>query len=164
MVTGVIELTRGIPRGMSDFFSGNRQQTEAIMSGQLVLSDDRLFSSDPQQRSLARDLYAGVRDLPIISPHGHTDPRWFAQNAPFGNPTELLLAPDHYLFRMLYSQGVPLDVQDNDSWQPVHFAASGGQLAAVRWLLAHGVPLGGEIEYTDGGTLAHALQGRRSIG
>ena len=29
--------------------------------------------------------------------------------------------------------------------------------------IAHGVPLGGEIEYTDGGTLSHALQGRRHI-
>ena len=29
--------------------------------------------------------------------------------------------------------------------------------------IAHGVPLGGEIEYTDGGTLTHALQGRRNI-
>ena len=29
--------------------------------------------------------------------------------------------------------------------------------------IAHGVPLGGEIEYTDGGTLTHALQGRRDV-
>ena len=49
------------------------------------------------------------RDLPILSPHGHTDPQWFATNAPFTNATELLLAPDHYLYRMLYSQGIDLD-------------------------------------------------------
>jgi glucuronate isomerase len=50
-----------------------------------------------------------VKDLPIISPHGHTDPRWFAFNEPFPNPTTLLIQPDHYIFRMLYSQGVSLE-------------------------------------------------------
>ncbi|WP_168454659.1 glucuronate isomerase [Sphingopyxis microcysteis] len=75
----------------------------------LLLSSDRLFPSDPAQRDIARRLYAEVADLPIISPHGHTDPSWFAGNAPFGNAAELLLHPDHYVFRMLYSQGVSLD-------------------------------------------------------
>ena len=79
------------------------------MATPMRLHADRLFSSDPAQRALARELYQGVRDLPIISPHGHTDPEWFARNTPFGNPTELLVAPDHYLYRMLYSQGVPLE-------------------------------------------------------
>ena len=60
-------------------------------------------------RALARELYAEVAGLPIISPHGHTDPSWFALNEPFGNAAELLLVPDHYLFRMLYSQGVRLE-------------------------------------------------------
>ena len=75
----------------------------------LTLSPDRLFPADPTTRSIARALYAEVANLPIISPHGHTDPAWFATNAPWSNATELLLAPDHYLFRMLYSQGVSLD-------------------------------------------------------
>ncbi|MFC4729171.1 glucuronate isomerase [Coralloluteibacterium thermophilus] len=75
----------------------------------LVLHDDRLFPADPGTRGIARRLYAEVRDLPIISPHGHTDPSWFSRNEPFPNPTELLLAPDHYLFRMLYSQGIALE-------------------------------------------------------
>lgn len=75
----------------------------------LVLHPDRLLPADPATRALARALYAEVAGLPIISPHGHTDPSWFAGNAPFGNATELLLVPDHYLFRMLYSQGVPLE-------------------------------------------------------
>ena len=68
-------------------------------------------SSPPTEpaRSIAAQLYAGVRDLPIISPHGHTDPRWFAENKPFANATALLLQPDHYIFRMLYSQGVSLE-------------------------------------------------------
>ncbi len=73
-----------------------------------LLHEDRLFPADPGTRNIARDLYAQVRHLPIVSPHGHTDPRWFADNAAFSNPTELLLAPDHYLYRMLYSQGISL--------------------------------------------------------
>lgn len=75
----------------------------------LHLDENRLFASDPAQRAIARRLYAEIARLPIISPHGHTDPAWFAGNQPFANATELLLVPDHYVFRMLYSQGVPLD-------------------------------------------------------
>ncbi|MBS0295886.1 MAG: glucuronate isomerase [Proteobacteria bacterium] len=75
----------------------------------LKLDEDRLFPADPGTRAVARRLYAEVKALPIVSPHGHTDPSWFSTNAPFANATELLLAPDHYLFRMLYSQGVPLE-------------------------------------------------------
>ena len=75
----------------------------------LSLHEDRLFSSDPARRAIARRLYAQVGALPIVSPHGHTDPSWWATNAPFANATELLLIPDHYVFRMLYSQGVSLD-------------------------------------------------------
>jgi glucuronate isomerase len=60
-------------------------------------------------REIARELYRDVASLPIVSPHGHTDASWFALNEPFGNATELLLQPDHYLFRMLQSQGVPLE-------------------------------------------------------
>ncbi|RDI98909.1 glucuronate isomerase [Dyella solisilvae] len=75
----------------------------------LTLHEDRLFAAEPTQRAIARRLYAQVSGLPIISPHGHTDPSWFAGNAPFANATELLLVPDHYVFRMLYSQGIPLD-------------------------------------------------------
>ncbi len=60
-------------------------------------------------RSLAASLYDSIKALPIISPHGHTDPRWFAENKPFPNPTALFVQPDHYIFRMLYSQGVSLE-------------------------------------------------------
>ena len=49
----------------------------------LTLHPDRLFSPEPRQRDLARALYATVKDLPIVSPHGHTDPQWFADNEPF---------------------------------------------------------------------------------
>ena len=80
-----------------------------ILTKALRLHPDRLFPSDPATRDIARRLYATVKDLPIISPHGHTDPRWFAYDQPFANPAELLIVPDHYVFRMLYSQGVRLD-------------------------------------------------------
>ena len=73
-----------------------------------LLDPDRLFPTDPATRDLARDLYAGVAGLPIVSPHGHTDPRWYATDAPFPDPAQLFVVPDHYVFRMLHSQGVPL--------------------------------------------------------
>src|SRR5438876_1916326 len=75
----------------------------------LELHPDRLFSSDPAQRELARNLYATVKDLPIVSPHGHTDPQWFADNERFTDASALFITPDHYVFRMLYSQGVRLE-------------------------------------------------------
>ena len=78
------------------------------MSRPLKLSDDRLLPADDNLRPIARRLYAEVRELPIVSPHGHTDAAWFATDEPFADATELLLKPDHYLFRMLYSQGIPL--------------------------------------------------------
>lgn len=74
-----------------------------------LLDENRLFSPDPVLRGLSRTLYDSVRDLPIISPHGHTDPQWFAENAAFPDPARLFVTPDHYVFRMLHSQGVPLE-------------------------------------------------------
>lgn len=74
-----------------------------------MLHPDRLFPADPATRAIARRLYETVKDLPIVSPHGHTDPRWYAENAPFSDPATLFVVPDHYIFRMLYSQGVRLE-------------------------------------------------------
>lgn len=74
------------------------------------LSENRFFDPDPAQRRIARELYAGVTGLPIVSPHGHVDPRLLAdETATFGTPADLFIIPDHYVFRMLYSQGVPLE-------------------------------------------------------
>jgi glucuronate isomerase len=76
----------------------------------LVLSPDRCFSSDPAQRMLARELYGQVKDLPLVCPHGHVDARLFAEaNVSWGTPSDLLIIPDHYVFRMLYSKGVSLE-------------------------------------------------------
>ncbi|TPE50938.1 glucuronate isomerase [Amaricoccus solimangrovi] len=74
-----------------------------------LLDEDRLFPIEGRARDLARALYAEVRDLPIVSPHGHTDPRWYALDEPFPDPAQLIVTPDHYVFRMLFSQGVPLE-------------------------------------------------------
>ena len=74
-----------------------------------LLHEERLFSPDPDTRAISRRLYAEVADAPIISPHGHTQAGWFASNDPFPNPAKLLIQPDHYVHRMLYSQGISLD-------------------------------------------------------
>jgi glucuronate isomerase len=104
----------------------------------LVLHADRLFPADPRTRSIARELHSHVKALPIVSPHGHTDPQWFAINANFGNAAEMLLFPDHYVFRMLYSQGVSLaalgignrDCDPRAAWR----------LLAERYYLFRGTP------------------------
>jgi len=75
----------------------------------MILNEDRLFPTEPTTRSIARRLYSSICGLPIISPHGHANPRWFAENEPFPDPAQLFVVPDHYVFRMLYSQGVPLE-------------------------------------------------------
>jgi glucuronate isomerase len=108
------------------------------MSRPLSLNPDRLFPVDPDTRSIARRLYKDVAGLPIISPHGHTDPEWWATDAHFGNAAELLLHPDHYVFRMLYSQGVSLealgvgnpDADPRESWR----------IFAERYYLFRGTP------------------------
>ncbi len=75
----------------------------------MLLNEDRFFNPEPSVRKIARELYESVKDLPIISPHGHTDPSWFAENQPFPDPTGLILIPDHYVFRMLHSQGITME-------------------------------------------------------
>ncbi len=74
-----------------------------------LLHDDRLFPADPDTRAIARRLYNTVRHAPILSPHGHTQAGWFATDDPFPDPAKLFVQPDHYVFRMLYSQGVRLE-------------------------------------------------------
>ena len=83
----------------------------------MLLHEDRLFPSESSALKVARSLYAHVRDLPIVSPHGHTQAAWFASNEPFPDPATLFVQPDHYVFRMLYSQGVSMD--DLEIGQPV---------------------------------------------
>ncbi len=108
------------------------------MTPALNLHPDRLLPADPATRDLARALYATVKGLPIISPHGHTDPEWFATDANFGNAAELLLHPDHYVFRMLYSQGVPL--ADLGIGNPAADPRASWRLFAERYFLFRGTP------------------------
>jgi glucuronate isomerase len=75
----------------------------------LRLHPDRLFPADPDTRAIARRLYGEVAGLPILSPHGHCDPAWFATDAPFADPASLLITPDHYLLRLLHSAGESLE-------------------------------------------------------
>jgi glucuronate isomerase len=75
---------------------------------ELSLHPDRLLPSEPGVRTVARQLYESVQDLPIISPHGHVPPQWLSEDIPFSNPTSLLITPDHYVNRMLHAHGVEL--------------------------------------------------------
>ena len=122
----------------------------AAVPRRLVVHEDRLFAAEPTQRAIARRLYNEVRALPIISPHGHTDPAWFANDTAFPNPTELLLAPDHYLYRMLYSQGVSLaalGVPSRDG-APGTDPRSAWRTFAAHWHLFRGTPSAGWLEHT----------------
>lgn len=80
------------------------------MPGKALMEPDRYFAPDPSQRRVARDLFGTIAGLAVVSPHGHVDARLLAdENAAFGTPADLFIIPDHYVFRMLYSQGVPLE-------------------------------------------------------
>ena len=112
------------------------------MAKPLNISPDRLFPAEGKTRDIARALYAEVKALPIVSPHGHTDPAWFATDANWSNATELLLAPDHYLYRMLYSQGIALDalgVPDRNG-PPATDPRAAWRLFAANFHLFRGTP------------------------
>ena len=81
----------------------------SVSTRELTLHDDRLFPADPRVREVARSIHRSVRDLPIISPHGHVPPQWLADDTPFADPTSLLITPDHYITRVLHANGVDLD-------------------------------------------------------
>ena len=69
---------------------------------------DRLLPAEPGIRAVARRLYGAVRELPIVSPHGHVDPRILVDDVPFRDPASLFVTPDHYVTRLLHASGVPL--------------------------------------------------------
>jgi len=80
------------------------------MATKWTLDPDRCFAPEPARRKLARQLYDAVKNLPLVCPHGHVSPALLGDpNASLGSPAELLIIPDHYVFRMLYSQGVRLE-------------------------------------------------------
>ena len=116
----------------------------------LTLHEDRYFSSIPREREIARHLYSKVKDLPLICPHGHVDPALFADNTPFPDPTELLVIPDHYLFRMVYSQGIPLEslgIPRRDGGESEQDHRKIWQIVAESFHLFRGTPTGGWLKH-----------------
>jgi glucuronate isomerase len=103
-----------------------------------LLHPDRLFPASPEVRGIARKIFLQIRDLPILSPHGHTDPRWFAEDATFPDPTALFLLPDHYILRMLYSQGIAMETL-REGADPKH-AQEVWRLFAANYHLFRGTP------------------------
>jgi glucuronate isomerase len=105
------------------------------------LNPDRYFDPDPTVRRVARALYEETRDLPIVSPHGHVDAAILAENAPFPEPASLIVQPDHYILRLLYANGVPLEAllkgDPRDIWQ----------LFAKHYHLFRGTPSGAWLDY-----------------
>ncbi len=110
------------------------------------LPDDRYFDPDPRQKEIAQRLYDRVKNLPLICPHGHVDPRMFAgPNYSFGSPADLLIIPDHYVFRMLYSQGIPLEklgIPRRDGGQVERDHCKIWQTFADNFFLFRGTPTG----------------------
>ena len=118
----------------------------------LRLHADRFFDSEPAVRHAAQELYEGTRDLPLVCPHGHVDPSLLAENAAFPEPTALLIIPDHYIFRMLHSQGVRMEdigVPTRDGSAVESDPRIIWQRVADYWYLFRGTP--------SGAWLAHEL-------
>jgi glucuronate isomerase len=104
-----------------------------------LLHEDRLFPANESTRAIARRLYAGIKDLPIVSPHGHTQAGWFVRNEPFSDPVTLFVQPDHYVFRMLYSQGISLEELEIGS-RPVKDPRKVWRIFASNYHLFRGTP------------------------
>ncbi|MBK7629515.1 MAG: glucuronate isomerase [Ignavibacteriales bacterium] len=114
------------------------------------LNEDRYFSPDSSVRNYARQIYESIKNLPIISPHGHVDPQIFVENKPFLNPTQLFLIPDHYVYRMLYSQGIKLEllgIPSIDGTQVETDPRKIWQLFADNYHLFVGTPSGNWLAY-----------------
>jgi glucuronate isomerase len=117
---------------------------------EFILNEERFFDPNPVVRNFAREIYLSVKDLPIISPHGHVDPNIFADNKPFPHPTQLFIIPDHYVFRMLYSQGIPLEslgVPRIDGGQTESDPRKIWQIFADNYYLFAGTPSGVWLDY-----------------
>jgi len=115
-----------------------------------MLHEDRFFDPDPTVRRHARSLYQETRDLPIVSPHGHVDPALLALDQPFPDPARLLVVPDHYVLRMLYSQGVPLEalgIPPRDGGAFERDPRRIWRAFAERWFLFRGTPTGAWLDH-----------------
>jgi glucuronate isomerase len=118
----------------------------AVKTKTWTLSPDRCFDPDPAQRDLARQLYATVKDLPLVCPHGHVNPALLADpDARLGSPADLFIIPDHYVFRMLYSQGMRIEdlgVLAKDGTQVENDHRQIWQRFADHFFLFRGTPTG----------------------
>ena len=115
-----------------------------------ALHPDRFFDPEPSVRRVARELYEGTRALPLVCPHGHVDARLLAENAPFPEPTALIIVPDHYIFRMLYSRGIPmqaLGIPRRDGGPVETDPRRVWQLFGENWHLFAGTPTGAWLEH-----------------
>jgi glucuronate isomerase len=118
-----------------------------------MLHEDRLLPSDPGVRRIARSLYERTKSLPIVSPHGHCDPSALADDAPFEDPATELVTKDHYILRMLYSQGVPLEalgVQPIDGAPAVADGRQTWRELATRYTLFRATPSKLWLDHTLG--------------
>jgi glucuronate isomerase len=103
---------------------------------------DRLLPAEPAVRDIARELYASVRDLPIVSPHGHVDPALIADDVPFADPTSLFVQPDHYVTRLLHAGGIGLDqLGVGEGPLPADRARAAWRLLCANWHLLRGTPV-----------------------
>jgi glucuronate isomerase len=135
---------------------------EAGAADTLFLHPDRFFDPEPAVRKVARTLYEGTRDLPIVAPHGHVDPRLLAENEPFPEPTALLIIPDHYIFRMLYSRGIPMEsmgIPARDGAEVESDPRKIWQLFAENYYLFRGTPTGVWLDHE----LRHVFGVRRKL-
>ena len=117
------------------------------------LHDDRFFSPHSSIKKYAREIYNSIKDLPIVSPHGHVNPSIFSENKPFPNPTELFIIPDHYIFRMLYSQGISLEslgIPAKDGLKVEKDPRKIWQIFADNFFLFIGTPSGAWLNYEFG--------------
>jgi glucuronate isomerase len=118
---------------------------------ELKLHPDRFFDPNPTVRKIAREIYNTIKSMPIVSPHGHVDASIFAENKPFPNPTQLFLIPDHYIYRMLYSQGLAtieeLGVPDVDGTVYESDPKKIWKVFASNYYLFNGTPSGVWLDY-----------------
>lgn len=116
--------------------------TTLVAMALLTLHSDRLLPAEPGVRDLARRLYAEVRDLPIVSPHGHVRPRLLLDDTPFADPTSLFIQPDHYVTRLLHAGGVPLEeLGVGEGPLPEARARAAWRLLCEHWHLLRGTPV-----------------------
>ena len=133
-----------------------------------MLNPNRYFDPNPKVREVANELYTSIKDLPIISPHGHVDPKIFAENTSFPSPTELILIPDHYIYRMLYSQGISLEelgipTQDGTPVEKDHKKI--WQIFGDHFYLYAGTPTGSWLkhEFEDVFGITEKLNGKNAL-